>query len=516
MNKKIRYIPKLALACLFIILLSCQAEELAVENQKPDNPKINLKKITFQDLDNYNPKTLLTLQKILKPSKNSQSASRGANESNTYVVDSTNIIYINNNEGYDSFTFKVITDPEADYIQNIVISNYADGTSNTYLSEYNLNTNASKIDEELIKDYITGTTFYNLDGANLTYAKGGSDELCVDIGYYTYVDKCQGELVTPGENPGCFNADGTRAQKKVFVISASYCSDGGGSGTPGPGMGLGDGIGNPGTGPGTGGGGGTTNPGSGSTPITNPVPGNTVPPKSGISGPGGTIITTPIGTPVPYNPGINHVSELNKITNRPEVKTRINELKQQVTTATMEQGSEYFTDEPLTNPLIREDPFSDFRGVHFEEAYPNSILRVHMHQINLQPIFSGEDIRGMAIFFKEKIKSETPDAQNISSLLVGNLGIFALRVTNATEAKLFADSFIYKAQNTQFLLNYDAMVKNNAESECNCTEQSDILDKLLLNYLIKFLITNKTGLTLYTANTNPDGSYSWTPTSSYN
>jgi len=46
---------------------------------------------------------------------------------------------------------------------------------------------------------------------------------------YDLVDACEGELVTPEENPDCFNPDGTRAFHMVFIIVDQACNFSGGS-----------------------------------------------------------------------------------------------------------------------------------------------------------------------------------------------------------------------------------------------------------------------------------------------
>ena len=69
--------------------------------------------------------------------------------------------------------------------------------------------------------------------SNDTSANRGTGSDCITVGYYETVDACGGELVTPDENPRCFNADGTRATKEVFITVAEDCSDNGGGGDGG-------------------------------------------------------------------------------------------------------------------------------------------------------------------------------------------------------------------------------------------------------------------------------------------
>lgn len=458
MNTKISCMSKLALVCFFSTLLGCQTEDLAVESQNSDSAGIHFKQIPLTDLGSYNPKTLLALQKILQSSKGRQSVSRGLNAANTYAIDSSSITAIDNGNGYESFTFRVITDTQADYIQNIVISNYADGSVNSYLAEYTLSTTAAQVHEEQINSYITGSTFYNLAGATISYAKGGGADLCVDTGYYTYVDKCNGELVTPGESPQCFNADGTRAQKKVFVILASTCAGGGSPESPG--TNLGDGISNPGMAPVGGGGNGTiANPGSGGgTPVTNPTPGNTNPTQSEITNPDGTtIITTPIALPPP----VNHINELNKLTankadgTKTNIKAKIDELKAGLATAAYEGGAMYNSAQTPRAPDIVTIASTEWLNVP-KEYY----ITLHRHQdkyIRLggtvreptNPIQSDTDVANLL-----KLHNYTNN-KNATALLVSRLGTFAIRVTdrdkandaynrlmtNSNDRKIFGDNY---------------------------------------------------------------------------
>jgi hypothetical protein len=116
----------------------------------------------------------------------------------------------------------------------------------------------------------------------------------------------------------------------------------------------------------------------------------------------------------------------------------------------------------------------------------------------------------MARFYKFKHDYGSTDANDATSILVSNLGVHALRVTNPAKAYLFSQKLVSRAFIKQFESNYIEKVQNKAKEECNCSENNSAYQQLLLEYLIQFLEDEKTGLSLFSGTINADGSITWT------
>lgn len=226
---------------------------------------------------------------------------------------------------------------------------------------------------------------------------------------------------------------------------------------------------------------------------------------------------TPIGTIPILTIPIDHVQQLNEITNRPEVKAKIISLLAGVTTLNYEQGTEFFFEDDPNEPLFAEDLTPTYSGIQFGEVYPNSFIRLHAHHDELDPVFSAEDIQGMAHFFKERKQQNPVDANNITFLLASNLGVFALRVTDPAKASQFANAnFISEAFKKKLIEKYLDDVRDKAYEVCNCLLPSDTYEQLLSDFLIDFLANNNTGLTLFSATLDSNGNYVWSIHSKYN
>ena len=127
--------------------------------------------------------------------------------------------------------------------------------------------------------------------------------------------------------------------------------------------------------------------------------------------------------------------------------------------------------------------------------------------IGLEPVFSGEDVKNAAVFFKTKDDFGADDAKNVTSILVST-GIYALRVTDENKAKQFAirasnDTFV-----KIFLKNYTMNVRRQSQQDCNCYSGS-AYEQALFNNLILFLNSENTGLSLYSATVTTSGNLSW-------
>lgn len=206
---------------------------------------------------------------------------------------------------------------------------------------------------------------------------------------------------------------------------------------------------------------------------------------------------------------IDHIQQLNTMTNRSGVKTRILELKSQVTTVAMEQGTEYFVDEEdPSSGYFSEDPPTGITGVRFGPVEATSIIRLHSHDYpGVEPVFSGEDVKNTGAFFKGKVNLGAEDANNIISILVST-GIYALRVTDEEKAYQFGVKATNDAFVKLFRERYKEKVRNKSKRDCSCLSGA-AYEQALLDNLILFLVSENTGLTLYSATVDASGNLSW-------
>lgn len=235
------------------VLINCQPSEDILDQEESNKNSLKIQTIPFSEIKFLNKNAFEELKKV--NSLMNTNLEKGVNTNNNYQIESAKVKYISNNNGYTSFTIPVIQNDKK-LIQNLVFSQYKNGKSSITLNEYVLNKESYSVPENFIKNFIIETNVYEIINPNLIASKGGFSEWRVDIGYYETVDKCKGELVTPGERPDCFNSDGSRATKEVFVTIASDCTSGGG--------GSGNFGGNNFNGPPNNGGTGNNNSGSGS------------------------------------------------------------------------------------------------------------------------------------------------------------------------------------------------------------------------------------------------------------
>ncbi len=262
MKKQLELLLTFIACCLLFI--NCQKDDLE-STQDLQQSKIIYRKIPFADLSSRSPKTINELEKVLEKSKTNDFG-RGLSENNSYAIDSTSVVYIDNGEGYSSYTFSVLPAQNDTYLQNIIISNYSNGETKTFLAEYELNKTVEQIDDDNFISSIKKTEFYNLSNPNMVYGRGS---MCVDLGYEDILNVCEGNLVTESQDPECFNSDGTPKTKVVFIIIASACSGSGGDGYGSPSHG----DTSPGTSDGLGsGGGGIPNPNPDYPTTTTPEP----------------------------------------------------------------------------------------------------------------------------------------------------------------------------------------------------------------------------------------------------
>lgn len=492
-RRKINRAARAIVCCLAVLFAGCETDNIAVKNQEPHSQAaFEIKKMSFGDFRKNN-RAFQKLNEVRKGNSPSSMKGSGIHEGYGVSVDTTNIVRLEK-DGRHSITMRITNSGQKDRIENLVLTSKEDGGYTAYLAEYLLS--AQEMDvlyqgASLAKKRPSSLTNMQ-DTEKSAMQSSGTD--CVDVRTQTenYCNDSNGNtIVDNGDNDGRCVSGWVSLEYTIVIIDVG-CLSGGSGGTGGDGDGGpgGDGPGPGGPGGGTGGGGGTE-----------------------VDEDGNPIFTVPI-----LQAPRNSINELKKQANRPEVKARINTLKAGVRTIAMEQGTEFFTSytDPENAPFVPEDLEPSFSGVQFGDVYDNSILRLHSHHDGLEPVFSAEDVKEMGFFYKRKIQLGATDANNITVMMVSDLGIFALRVTDPAKAKQFSYRIVSSDFVKIFIKAYARDVQENAFKDCNCVRPHIEYEKLLSDYLIKFLADQETGLTLYSAQLDSNGNYTWNIHPKYN
>jgi hypothetical protein len=286
---------KMVILLIIFITISC-TEDNENDVQKSEYPNLNFKKVSLDNIKNDNFEDYASLNMIIKK-LNTNNLKRGVNNNNAYLLDTTSVGKLTDNNGFSSYTFEVISDLNEPTLQNINISNYADGTSKTLLVEYTLSENVDNINNT-IEDYITTTTFYNLDNPILINSKSSPLDPfanCTQVGYY--IESTHNKCESGDFSPGCVNEDGSMVQETTttFIVLAESCSGGGGGSS-------------------------STNSGdTSSDSTTDPITGNNWGNGGNGTIPNNTIATTPIAPYINRTKAINNFLVSNNFnTNSPE------------------------------------------------------------------------------------------------------------------------------------------------------------------------------------------------------
>ncbi len=212
------------LALLFLTFLTFSScEKDLYENTLQQKNDIKFKTIRFGELAKLNPKIAKTIINL----QTSQNVSSESKNIYGFEVDTTNIVYLEQQNGYKSYSFKIEQPLGQNYFKNIVICDFPNGEDKIVMTKFNLSKTLEQTKtDNSIKQSITSTEVIKFNSQSSGFDVGG----CVQVGYYDEIDRCEGELVTPGERPDCFNADGTRATKSVFRLVAANCGTGSGTG----------------------------------------------------------------------------------------------------------------------------------------------------------------------------------------------------------------------------------------------------------------------------------------------
>lgn len=207
------------------------------------------------------------------------------------------------------------------------------------------------------------------------------------------------------------------------------------------------------------------------------------------------------------------------------IKGRIEQMVEDINTSTTEQGSEFRTTATTNvyseHQITGEDLGFDY--TKFPDAISSSRVRLHMHHNTanpengkIQPVFSAEDVFGMAKFYKQKKDNNDTDREKITSILVSRRGLYALRIDDAEKVEQF-----YESLNTNVVYDNKVMKKyqylqfryNNEVIEATikycgtCTDGQE--EALFEAFFVKFFNTLDSGSTLFQAFADTNGDYSW-------
>ena len=182
----------------------------------------SFKKINLMQLQKINSKAFTESTKLQKIT-NSKNKSIGSN--NNYDLDLQNIQYTIRDNQDETFSFRIYQDPTATSQQNIVVDCKQNKTPQTYLITYNLSKSLNQIINNTdFKNAITSTTIVKIASVLKTGKNDTGGCLTVEV-YDGEVDFCQGNLVTYGNEPHCFEKDGKTPRKiQVYKIVAASCS----------------------------------------------------------------------------------------------------------------------------------------------------------------------------------------------------------------------------------------------------------------------------------------------------
>lgn len=480
---------------LFLISSTFSSCETEKEFANKSNNGIQRRKITYEELKT-NPNVINYLKKAKEKLKPQISNSERIINMGEYFIE-TNKVLLLEYAGLKSYTFNMYktVSVENAKLENLVIAEKYDGSYSTKILKYNLTENEKvQLANNTLKSISNPIEMKKISNSSNNFDNSSG---CVHV----VVIACSSgnhDASNPEEWWHC-TAD---VKPMVKVITEDDCgSTSGGPDTTWDNAGVPPDIG------GTLGGGGTTSVSTG-YPTTNTNPQEY---EDGITEPVKDFVFDNV---VGHQADIDDatiIDRLNRLTNRTEVKERIIEIRGQVSTVQMEQGSEFLIDtENPINPFIRIDLTPKFEGIQFGPVDSSSLIRLHSHHNPLlESVFSGKDIQGMAKYYKTIRDLGGLNSLDATSILASNLGIHALRITNPDKAYAFSQRLVSSDYAKLFLDNYRRKVQNQTKKDCNCSENNDIYQQLLLQNLIKFLTNQDTGLSCFRGTISANGSIIW-------
>lgn len=227
------YLKILSLITLFIFS-SCE-KDLYEDGIKNSERGLHFKSVTYGEIKATNTRVSNSIEK-LETNLNPDIQAR-TTDLYGFVVDTSYVMYLEKENGFKSYSFKILQDESLNYFKNLIVSDFIDGTIGVEVIKFNLDKSLEQVKVEgNLKESIISREVSRLSNTTNNFVRYD----CITVGYYTTLDRCEGELVTPEERPECFNADGTRAMKEVFVTLAEECGFEGSGGTSYDGITVGD------------------------------------------------------------------------------------------------------------------------------------------------------------------------------------------------------------------------------------------------------------------------------------
>ncbi|MGR7813602.1 hypothetical protein [Lacinutrix undariae] len=206
---------------------SCQKEDVSI-NETSNNSVSTNEIISYNDFINAKSVNKNLLQEAIGDLNSLKSSTHRSLENNTFVVDTTLIGNVQHESGYVSYTFRVVSDPEANLLQNIMLSQYADGTEMNYLIEYKTDVPVGEILNGTTNQHLTEYRVTKLIDPQLSYASRGLSGSwdCVDV-----VSITSGECsFTAGsdkkeyaDHPGCYEPDQITPRTFMTITVTEEC-----------------------------------------------------------------------------------------------------------------------------------------------------------------------------------------------------------------------------------------------------------------------------------------------------
>ena len=480
-RKKKNFFLYFVFSALFLTS-SCMKEDFE-ENESQSSKRI-VKRITLDEF-RKNKAAFAKYEQIASKKGNVQ-GKMVYNELYDFYIDTNSILYIENGN-YNSMTFPIYRDENTENIhENLFLHLQPNGEYSSYILRYNL-TNQDIYNHKNglpIANLSSKTTIVVLDDfdSSALLNRGG----CVP----EFVANFEYQVVTtqvPINNGDLTGEFGYETVTTYVVIGVTYtylgCFGGGSTGGDGGGSSGSDG------GPfGSGGGG---------------------------SGTGGT---NPEGNDPEFGIQIRdkNVEYLNKLTNyAPDadnsIPDYIDELTEKLSAPLEEEGAEFRSNG--SNFAFYPCDVVGFNYVKFNNAVANSLVRIHKHHVQLDPIPSIEDVFGFAEFFKQKKDLNAPDKDNITSIVVTEKGLFAMRVEDETKLEQFRNLLNDKDKRDEIIEDFFKEVTEKARKDCsNCNQNQidNLLQTYFMNFLNKLNVKYGLGISIYKGLYEPlTGKYSW-------
>ena len=226
--RKIKKLVRLLFVFNLLILFSCQTEEEVLKTTNSQNREFVKRKISLSEINSNKISNQISKAENLK---NETITSRLANDSiNDFYIETENGLYVQDEDGTESYTFAVYRDSSTINVENLVIMSYPDQEVKTFLVNYNKSIEElnSMTESEILNHTIT---FNQIDFETNTITTLNTSDpnarwICLDFFKWDVIPCHQGELF--GDGPlYCYG----------WVFSYTICLPGGGGGGGGSGSG---------------------------------------------------------------------------------------------------------------------------------------------------------------------------------------------------------------------------------------------------------------------------------------